>query len=703
MSMSALIRRFAVTTVSALAASGALVAFFAWIALSVEWEIPEPEALTGPSEIRARDGTLLARFDAEIDRRVVHLDAVSQEAVLAVITAEDARFYEHEGVDTFALLRAVASNVRTGAITQGGSTLTQQYVKNAFTGDERTMMRKVREAVISIQLERELDKDEILEQYLNTVYFGEGAYGIQAAALTYFGVSASDLDLAQAATLAQLLPAPSVRNPRVDPTGAESRRDMLINRMATLGTVTRSEADAAIETPLEVRAREPWRMREPYFTAHVRRVVEQAYGSEALVNGSLTIRTTLDLEAQDRMREAMDEHLPETATGFEAGVAAVVPATGDLVALHGGRDFYGDTSDYSATNYAQVNLATQGRRQAGSTFKPFVLIAALEEGMSPQTRYPGPGQITIGDWSPRNVDSRNYSSISLAEAMAHSVNTVYAALGADVTPEAILDVAARLGVASEIERDITVSLGAMARGPTVLDMASAFATLANDGLACPARTVLEVRDKDGNVLEPPPERQPDPELLAQRPDELKELDDGHCYQAVDPDIARLMNGILVDVVERGTGRRAQLDRPVAGKTGTTNEVTDAWFVGYTPDFAAAVWIGDPDERRSVENVGGFSQVYGGTLPAVIWQAVAERLLEDVPPRDFLEPGALAGGGRRPGPAILREDPSPEPTVEPDDTDDDDPEPDPDPSPTPTDDDDEDGGGPCIPPIITSGC
>ncbi len=258
---------------SSLVAVTAIVVFFAWLALQVEWRVPDPGALSGPTEVFARDGTVLARFTSEVDRRVVPLDEVSPHVVDAVVANEDERFYEHGGVDPLSLLRAVVTNVRTGGIAQGGSTLTQQYVKNAFVGSERTLLRKVREAVISIQLERDLTKREILERYLNTVYFGEGAYGVEAASLTYFGVHAAELSAAQGATLAQLLPAPSARNPRVDPTGADERADAVLRKMVRLGVPRRGRARRRpVAGRVEVLPRQP----ESDRRAVLRRVRPQA-------------------------------------------------------------------------------------------------------------------------------------------------------------------------------------------------------------------------------------------------------------------------------------------------------------------------------------------------------------------------------------------------------------------------------------------
>ncbi|MGH3443492.1 MAG: transglycosylase domain-containing protein [Nitriliruptorales bacterium] len=692
MSTGRLLRRVVWIGSNAVLAVAALVALFGWIALNVRWEVPDAPALSGPSVITARDGTVLARFNAAVERRVVTRDRVSDAAIDAVVAHEDAEFFTHQGVDLGALLRAVVTNVRTGDIRQGGSTITQQYVKNAFVSRERTILRKVREAVISIQLERDLSKDAILERYLNAVYFGEGAHGIEAAALTYFGVRAAELTPAQGATLAQLLPAPSRRNPRVDPEGALARRDALLDRMVHLGLLGPAEAEAEKATELEIVPRRRVRMGEPYFTSYVRQQVEAAFGEEAILTGALRIRTTLDLDAQRKLLEAVGGRLPEVETGVEAGGAVVEPTTGEILAIYGGRDFYGDTSRYSAKDYSQVNLATQGIRQPGSTFKPFVLLAAMEQGIEPTEVYPAPARISFPGWNVRNADRSSYGSLTLHEALVHSVNTVYAQLGVDVGPEAVLDVASRLGVRAQIAPVTSVALGGTDPGPTVLDMASAFATLANDGLACPARSILEITGPDGEAIAPPPERSPPPQVLEARPEELKDQDRAGCYQAVDRDMARTVTQALEDVVARGTGRRAGLGRPQAGKTGTTQENRDAWFVGYTPQLSLALWLGDPDENRELAGIAGFDRVFGGSIPALMWRDAAEALLEDLPPVAFPEPGELGQDERRVGPAMSRDrPPSPTPTPTPSSTETP-TESEPEPSPSPTDDDD----GPCLP-------
>jgi penicillin-binding protein 1A len=663
------LKRVAWVGTSALVAVTALVALFAWLALHIEWRVPDPGALSGPTELEARDGTVIARFTSEVDRRVVPYDAISRHVVHAVVANEDQRFYEHDGVDPLSLLRAIVMNVRTGGISQGGSTLTQQYVKNAFVGADRTLLRKMREAVISIQLERDLSKEAILERYLNTVYFGEGAYGVEAAALTYFGVSAAELDPARAALLAQLLPAPSTRNPRVDPAGADRRADAIVRRMEQLGFVSPSERAEAVAEDVEVLPRRRETFAAPYFVEYVRKQLEQAYGRQQVMTGALRVRTTIDLEAQRHLDEAVVNQLLSKDPGdVRAGGVALDPRTGDILAIHGGPDF----------ETQRFDLATQLARQNGSTFKPIAFIAALEDGVDPDTRYAAPGRRTITsgncaayEGEPREVGGGPGGRLPLREALTRSVNTVFIQLGCQLGPERIIDQGLRMGIRNRIDPFVSVALGGSSSGGSVLDMASAFGTIANDGLYCAARSILSVTDGNGEALPlprevtvvpgmaPRPRSLTTPELDA-RPDGLAARDAGGCVGAVDADIARTTTEALKEVVSRTTGRRAQIGRPQAGKTGTTNGEKDAWFVGYTPELSLAVWVGDPGGEDGVasemRDVAGFRRVQGGTIPALIWKDAAEDILADVPPTDFLVPGELDPdeGGVRPAPPRDRE-------------------------------------------------
>jgi penicillin-binding protein 1A len=646
-----LVRRGIIASFAATTTVAFLGALSAWIALNVAWAVPDPGALTGPTQILARDGTVVARFTAEVDRRPVTLDEVSEIAQAAVVAAEDARFREHGGVDPLSLLRAVVSNVRTGGIAQGGSTLTQQYVKNAFVGDEQTLLRKVREAVIAIQLERDVSKNEILERYLNTVYFGEGAYGIEAAARTYFGVRAADLDAAQAATLAQLLPAPSARNPRSDPDGSTRRRDALLDRMVGLGWLDAAEAAEAQGLPVEVAPRARVDTPAPSFVDHVRRQLEHAYGSQALLTGALTVRTSLDLEAQTRIDEAVADRLPADEVGdVEAAVVALDPRTGEVLAIHGGRD----------ARLGDLNLATMTRRQNGSAFKPFVYAAALEDGVSEATTtWPAPSATTIRrcvghDGAPFEVRGGPGGHLPLHEALVRSTNTTFQLVGCELGGERIVEMATRLGVTNEVPASASVALGGSAFGASVLDMAAAYGTIANDGRRCAPHTITSIVGPDGRSWELPPEvvttieqerrpLGPTEDELDDRPADLAAMDEDGCHGALDPDVARTVSQALADAVERGTGTRASIDRPQAGKTGTTQDIKDAWFVGYTPQLSLAVWVGDTGRDGQVDplrGIGGFAEVYGGTIPAQLWADTAASILTDEEPLAFPEPGEI---------------------------------------------------------------
>jgi penicillin-binding protein 1A len=673
------VRRAVVALVGAGVTVTGLLALVAAIALRVDWDVPEPVAQRGPTVLLDRHGDQLLRFTAEVDRRVVTLDQVAPVVLDAVVAAEDARFYEHDGVDPWSLVRAVVRNVRTGGISEGGSTLTQQYVKNAFVGDEQTLMRKVREAVVALAVERRTSKDDILERYLNAVAFGEGAEGIEAAARTYFGVTAAELSAAQAATLAQTLPAPSLRNPRRDPEGAEARRDALLERMGELGSLTTEEVRTAQAEPLEVAARPRIETDAPAFVGYVRRQLDHLYGEDVVLTGSLTVRTTYDPEVQRALDEAVAEVLPGDEVGdVEAAAVALDPRNGAILAIHGGRD----------RQIGDLDLATMTRRQNGSAFKTFVLSAALSDELAtPSSTRPAPGSVTIRDCAdhdgqPITVSGGPGGQLTLHEALVRSTNTTYQLLGCELGGPRVVEEARTLGVASEVGTEAAVALGGSSFGATVLDMASAYGTIANDGRLCPARSLTQVTDADGTVQPDPAEvvvvpgeprtpRRPDPEVLDARPDELRDQDGEGCHGAIEQRVARQVLPALQDVVARGTGQAADIGRPQGGKTGTTTDAKDAWFVGVTPELAIAVWIGDPGtdgEVAGLNDVLGLTEVTGGSLPAALWAEAASTILADVEPTPFprledLRVEVEDDGLPRPGPA--RTVPAPESSRAPD--------------------------------------
>ena len=698
--------RLTIAAASLLVVAAALLAATSAIALAIDWDIPEGHELKGPAVVYDRDGKVLARLRAEVEYRPRNLDEISVHLRNAVIATEDRRFYEHQGVDPVSVLRAVWSNVRSGSIREGGSTLTQQYVKTVYLDRQQTLYRKVREALISLQLEKERTKDEILEAYLNQVYFGEGAYGAEAAARTYFGKTAAELNRREAATLASVLSAPTALSPRKDRKAARVRRDIVLDEMVRAGFITPEEREVAARRKVKLVKPKKTDSDAPYFVEEVREQLLERYGDEAVYNGGLRVTTTLDRRRQAALEERVRRNLPDSDR-LDAGVAAVDPATGDVIAAYSGRSF----------RRSQVDLAlgrgTDGR-PSGSTFKVFALATALEEGKTLSSTFPAPGQITIGGWSPRGSGGCG-SPCTLLQATARSSNTVYAQVAASVGARDFTRMARRLGVRQRFRNpSLPEVLGTS--DVTPLDMASALATLANDGVACPARVITQVRDADGTKLRPPDPRQPGAKERRRIANRLEGLgyrfgdeDHGRCYRAVAPSIARTVTKALEAVVDGGTGRRADIGRPQAGKTGTTQRNAEAWFIGYTPDLAMAVAFFDREAQRTLAGIPGCRGVcYGGDLPAAIWRDAARALLQGVRKTDFKEPGAderkfpdrrrlqppaASGAGDDSGAGDVEESEGPAeedrtPTEPPPAT----APPEPEPEPSPEDDEPDDDGG-----------
>ncbi|MFY9588260.1 MAG: PBP1A family penicillin-binding protein [Actinomycetota bacterium] len=585
--------------------------------------LPQKEArpLSLRSQIRASDGTLLATLFEE-NRVQLASTAIPKIVKDAVVAVEDARFWEHSGVDAKAIARAAITNWRRGETVQGGSTITQQLAKMMYFPDaQKTFKRKLAEARVALRLERDHSKDEILAMYLNRAYFGSSAYGIGAAAETYFRKPLAQLTVAQVALLAGVIHAPSSLNPFDQPQAALARRAYALRRMREEHMITVAQEQAAAAEPLGLTKRRTpiGTVRDPYFVEFVKQQVlaDPAYGAteaeraQTLFGGGLQIRTTLDRRLQQAAEDAVANVLNRPGDP-EAGVVAIDPKTGAVRAMVGGRNF--------AT--AQYNLAYQARRQAGSAFKPFVLTAALEEGIRPETRYgSSPTTLRYGPnnaytWKVNNYDGRGRGFITLRQGMINSVNGVYARLVLDVGPENVVDAAHRLGISSELDPIPSIALGGLRVGVSPFEMASAYSTFANLGVHMPGHGVARAVSTDGTVLF----------------DEKKLKG----TQAVDPGVAYTINDVLQDVVRKGTGRRAQIGRPLAGKTGTTQEYHDAWFVGYTPDLVTAVWVGYRRGQVSMRNVRGIT-VVGGTFPSQIFKAFMTKALADVPEHKFPVP------------------------------------------------------------------
>ncbi|MFN2526833.1 MAG: transglycosylase domain-containing protein [Actinomycetota bacterium] len=584
----------------------------------VELEAQKPLALR--STITASDGTVLARLFRE-NRALVDIEGMPEHLIDAVLAAEDQRFFQHEGFDIRAIVRAALVNIGRGEVVQGGSTITQQYVKNTFfRNPEKTFERKARELRLALEVERQYSKREILERYLNTVYLGEGAYGVKAGAETYFGHGVGGLSLEDSALLAAMIRFPARYDPREHPRRALARRNYVIDRLEALKWLSPAQAASARARPIEV-SPAPRRIatKQPYFVEAVKQEIlsdrrlgqSEAQRAGALWKGGLHVETTLVPEYQEAAEHAVRDVLDQKGDP-EAALVAIRPSTGEIVAMVGGRDF----------SVSQVNLAL-GRggggsgRQTGSAFKPLVLAAALEGGITLDARYAaGPAVFTFENadpWPVSNSEGTAGGTLPLDEATVRSVNGVFARLALQLGAGRIATQAELMGVKASLPSYPSIALGSAE--VSVLDMAAAYATLANNGTAVEPTTIREVRLANGEILHP----------------QQKTV-----ISAVAPGNAYLISKVLQQVIERGTGTAADIGRPAAGKTGTTNDYTDAWFVGYTPDLVTAVWVGYPHGTIPMTNVHGI-RVFGGTFPALIWRNFMLRALEDIPPRPFRLP------------------------------------------------------------------
>jgi penicillin-binding protein 1A len=559
-------------------------------------------------QIRDSSGNrILAVLRGSESRVLVASDDISPLMKQAIVAIEDQRFFEHHGVDLRGIMRAVWQDLRNKEVVQGGSTITQQFVKNAYVSTKRSISRKLKEAALAWQLEQQWDKDEILTNYLNTIYFGNGAYGVEQAARVYFRHGAKTLSLAEAALLAGIPADPALFNPVTNRTAARQRRREVLQKMLDQHTITYNEYRRANRTPLPM----PEDIRLPgtrgpaqYFVDYVKQQLIDQYGSGKVFGGGLVVKTTIDLHLQELAQKAIAKWLPGD-TGPAAALVAIDPRDGRVLAMVGGRNY----------RERQFNLAVQGERQPGSSFKPFTLATALEEGISPTTVFES-HRVTINlgdkDWFVRNYENNDLGNIDVTTATAYSDNTVYAQLAHVADPKNVAETAKKLGITSPIRGYFSIALGGEAVNP--LEMARAFATFANGGRRIDSslfknenrpRVLLSVTER-GKKKENKPVAKP----------------------AISERNADIVNMILQRVVTEGTGRRAQLSdgRPVAGKTGTTENYGDAWFVGYTPQLSVAVWVGYPDELRPMLTDYHGDAVAGGTYPALIWKAFMEDAL-----------------------------------------------------------------------------
>jgi penicillin-binding protein 1A len=595
--------------------------------------------------IYARDGTQLAQLYKQ-NRLWVPISKIPPIVRDAFIATEDRNFYQHHGLDFGGIARAALSDYRGGRF-QGASTITQQLARALFLSNEVSFSRKVQEALLALEIERNYTKDEILERYLNIIYFGAGAYGIEAAAHTYFGTDVSRLSIGQAAMLAGLPAAPSDYSPYANLERARSRQAHVLERMQASGFITAEQAREEGEEPLRLIGERPAGLQSyayPYFTTYAIHELDTMFGSRTVYEGGLRVDTTLDPRIQKIAQETIDWGLDrakaEGVNATQAAIVAIRPSTGEIVAMVGGRQF-------SLNN--QFNRAWQALRQPGSSFKAFVYTAAIDNGKTP-TSIVDDSRVSYAagadgkQWAPMDDDNTFLGPITLRYALAQSRNVVAVKLAEGLGIQPVIDYARHMGVKAPLEANLSLALGTSVVSP--LDMASGYATLANQGVHIEASPIRLVRNSLGSTV-----------FDNRYPEQNEVVSAGTAY---------VMTTMLESVIREGTGTNANIDRPAAGKTGTTSDYRDAWFVGYTPDLVAAVWIGNDSYTQMNES-------YGGNIPARIWAKFMRTALEKTPKHDFPFPGSevtrvavcgnsartefyIAGtqpsGGCAPGPGVI---------------------------------------------------
>ena len=638
--------------------AGTVLAALVLLPLPASLPPTNPEVKARVSHVYDAQGRELASFRTFEQRVPVQPKDIPDVVKQAVIASEDQRFYSHGGVDVQGSLRALWADVRDKEVVQGGSTITQQYVKEAYLTRERTLSRKLREAMIARYIDRELPKDEILYRYLSIVYFGDGAYGIGAASESYFRKQVSELTLSEAALLAGIIPAPSDYEPHHNPAAAESRRMTVLRAMLDQKRISRQAFDEAASQkvyaccdlgPPTVPATVVWRRADPptefpYFVDYVRRYVIAHHGEDALYRGGLRVHTTLDPRLQLLAQETVANQLDGTQPPLEMSIVAVEPPTGFVRALVGGRDFSAATGQVNlalgkcytqppprAPTDEPVCLDGGGTgRQPGSSFKPFTLAKALEKGITPEKVYRAPSSYRICPGTQEQgciVRGGGGGSSTLRSATWRSVNTVYVQVIEDAGVKETAELAHRLGVTT-VSPDgklpdgqpysQLLTLGVAEVAP--LDMAAAFGVFAARGTQSPATPIVKIDDVNGKVLEDNSARQP--------------------KRVLDQAVADTVTDVTRGVIASGTGKAANIGRPAAGKTGTADDNADAWFVGFTPTLSTAVWMGYSDGRRPLRRIKGVSQVEGGTIPARTWKTFMSQAVSDVPVTDFDKPAPI---------------------------------------------------------------
>ena len=556
------------------------------------------------------DGSLLSVCDGGQDRKPVPLSAVPKDLQNAFVATEDVRFFHHFGIDPVSMLRAVWVDVKARAIVEGGSTITQQLVRNAFLTQNQTFSRKIEEAFLALMMERKYSKQEILEMYMNQISFGAGAYGVESAAEVYFNKKVSDLSLAECSMIAGITNNPSAYSPFNSMDGAKKRQSVVLLRMVEAGYITQAQADAAKAEPVKIAKENAKRDKTgSYFIEYIVQQLVQKYGAQRVYRSNMKVYTTLDRDMQVAAESAMDNALPTMFTDENAlkqpqgALISIEPQTGYVRAMVGGRG----TDSF--------NRAVMAERQPGSSFKPFVYLAALEGGISPDMQVDD-RPTRFGDYEPRNYDYKFHGVVTLRYALAESLNVIAVRLAYHVGMDKVLDDAQKCGITTLVrdgepnDDNLAAAIGGLTKGVTPFDMCVAYGTLANDGVRMKPLCITKVEDEDGQVLE---------------------LNKPEGTQVADATVVRVLDNMMEGVLGAGgTGGNAAIGRPVAGKTGTTSDWKDAWFIGFTPNLCTAVWIGCDVPTQ-------MGHITGGDAPAVLWRKYMIKATSKLPVQDFIAP------------------------------------------------------------------
>ena len=565
------------------------------------------------TKIYSEDGVVLAALHREENRSNIKIEDISPVLIKTVIAVEDSSFYSHNGLDFRGILRALYRDVLAGAFVEGGSTLTQQLARNLFLSRKRKLSRKLSEAILAVQIERNYTKQEILEMYLNQVYWGHNSYGVQSAANLYFGKTATELNLAESAMLVGLLTGPELYTPFRNFPGAKRRQKLVLTLMKNKGFIDNEMALNAYEFSIVLKQRKKLRYKAPYFTQYVVKQLIDMYGEEATYTSGMKVFTSLNYRLQEKAEAVVDKYIKYGQTPkwvrnekvpslnyTQGAILALDPRKGDIKVMVGGHDFLDQ----------QFNRSTQAKRQPGSSFKPFVYLAALKAGFSPGSIVedaPVTFNTIEGPYSPGNYTQKYIGKIPMRKALEKSVNVVAIKLNHFVGPANVVKVAKDIGIKSELKPVLSLPLGA--NEVTMLDLVSSYGVFANQGRRVEPVSILRIEDRDGTAL-------------------FKH----QVYEkrVFDSNLIAVLVEMMQGVVKYGTGKNANLPRPVAGKTGTTSDYRDAWFVGFVPQLVTSTWVGNDDNSP-------MHKMTGGWVPALMWKEFMIEALKTVPAQNFLKP------------------------------------------------------------------